>query len=117
MWVFVVDVFSMSVMGWSVSRSMKTELVRDALEKAIWVRNIHERLIHHSGGGSQYISIRYTERLAEAGISESVGATGDSYDDAIAVTIIGLYKTEDIYHLEPWKGLDAVEFATLERVD
>ena len=114
---FVVDVFSRSIVGWRVSRSMKTELVLDALEQAIWARNTHGKLIHHSDRGSQYLSIRYTERLAEAGISASVGTTGDSYDNAMAETIIGLYKTEVIYHQGPWKGLEAVEFATLEWVD
>ena len=104
-------------MGWRVSRFMKTELVLDALEQAIWARNTHGKMIHHSDRGSQYLSIRYTERLAEAGISVSVGTTGYSYDNAMAETIIGLYKTEVIYHQGTWKGLESVEFATLEWVD
>lgn len=82
---------------------MKTELVSDALEQAFWARNTRQQLIQHSDRGSQYLSIRYTERLAEAGISASVGATGDSYDNALAETIIGLYKTEVSYHQGPWK--------------
>jgi len=114
---FVVDVFARSIVGWRVSRSMKTELVLDALEQALWSRTNRQRLIHHSDRGSQYLSIRYTERLAEAGISASVGTTGDSYDNALAETIIGLYKTEVIHHHGPWKGRDAVEYATLEWVD
>jgi len=96
---------------------MKTELVLDALEQALWARSTHHQLIHHSDRGSQCLSIRYTERLAEVGINASVGTTGDSYDNALAETIIGLYKTEVIHHFGPWKGRDAVEFATLEWVD
>jgi transposase InsO family protein len=96
---------------------MKTGLVSDALEQALWARKEREDLIHHSGRGSQYPSIRYTERLAEVGINASVGTTGDSYDNALAETIIGLYKTEVIHHRGPWRSLDAVEYATLEWVD
>jgi len=114
---FVVDVFARVIVGWRVSRSMKTELVLDALEQALWARTNHHKLIHHSDRGSQYLSIRYTERLAEAGISASVGSTGDSYDNALAETVIGLYKTEVIHHRGPWKGRDTVEYATLEWVD
>jgi len=114
---FVIDVYARSIVGWRVSPSMKTELVLDALEQALWARNNHQQLIHHSDRGSQYLSIRYTERLAEAGINASVGTTGDSYDNALAETIIGLYKTEVIHHRGPWKGREAVEYATLEWVD
>ena len=114
---FVIDVFARSIVGWRVCRSMKTDLVLDDLEQALWARKRRQQLIHHSDRGSQYLSIRYTERLAEANISASVGTTGDSYDNALAETIIGLYKTEVIHHRGPWKGLDAVEYATLEWVD
>jgi len=114
---FVTDVFSRSIVGWCVANSMKTELVLDALEQALWARKNRLELIHHSDRGSQYLSIRYTERLAEAGITASVGTTGDSYDNALAETIIGLYKAEVIYHRGPWKGREAVEYATLEWVD
>ncbi|MEN7974121.1 MAG: IS3 family transposase, partial [Verrucomicrobiota bacterium] len=114
---FVIDVFARSIVGWRVSRSMKTGLVLDALEQALWARRDRGKLIHHSDRGSQYLSIRYTERLAEADIDASVGTTGDSYDNALAETIIGLYKTEVIHHRGPWRSLDAVEYATLEWVD
>jgi transposase InsO family protein len=114
---FVIDVYARSIVGWRVDGSMKTELVLDALEQALWARNNRLELIHHSDRGSQYLSIRYTERMAEAGISASVGTTGDSYDNALAETIIGLYKAEVIHHRGPWKGRDAVEYATLEWVD
>jgi transposase InsO family protein len=114
---FVIDVYARCIVGWRVSRSMKTELVLDALEQALWARKERQGLIHHSDRGSQYLSIRYTERMAEAGIDASVGTTGDSYDNALAETIIGLYKTEVIHHRGPWRGLDAVEYATLEWVD
>lgn len=113
---FVIDVFARSIVGWRVSRSMKTGLVLDALEQALWARRDRKQLIHHSDRGSQYLSIRYTERLAEAGIDASVGTTGDSYDNALAETMIGLYKTEVIRHRGPWRSLDAVEYATLEWV-
>jgi len=114
---FVTDVFARRIVGWRVARSMKTELVLDALEQALWARKNRLELIHHSDRGSQYLSIRYTERLAEAGVTASVGTTGDSYDNALAETIIGLYKAEVIHHRGPWKGRDAVEYATLEWVD
>ena len=115
---FVVDVFSRYIVGWRVSRSMKTELVLDALEQAIWARKETKNLIHHSDRGSQYLSIRYTERLADAGIESSVGSVGDSYDNALAETMNGLFKTEVIRHLQrgPWKTIDDVEYATLEWV-
>lgn len=114
---FVIDVFSRRIVGWRVSTSMKTERVLDALEQAIHVRGSSEALIHHSDRGSQYLSIRYSERLAEAGITASVGSVGDSYDNALAETINGLYKTEVIRKRGPWKKVDDVEFATLEWVD
>ena len=96
---------------------MHTDLVLDALEQALWARRETNALIHHSDHGSQYLSIRYTERLAEANIEASVGSTGDSYDNALAETINGLYKTEVIRHRSPWRNIDDVEFATLEWVD
>ena len=114
---FVIDVFARRVIGWRVARSMQTELVLDALEQALWSRSEVEGVIHHSDRGTQYLSIRYSERLTEAGVEPSVGTTGDSYDNALAETIIGLYKTEVIYHRGPWRGIDAVEYSTLEWVD
>lgn len=114
---FVIDVFSRLIAGWRVAKSMRTELVLDALEQAVWARSDTKGLVHHSDRGSQYLSIRYTERLAEAGIESSVGTTGDSYDNALAETIIGLYKTEVIRHRGPWRQIDAVEYATLEWID
>jgi len=116
---FVIDVFSRYIVGWRVSRSMQTDLVLDALEQAIWARKDTRNLIHHSDRGSQYLSIRYTERLAEAGIESSVGSVGDSYDNALAETINGLYKAEVIRNPQrgPWKTVDEVEYATLEWVD
>jgi transposase InsO family protein len=95
---FIIDVFARWIVGWRVSRSLRTDLVLDALEQALWSRQETDGLIHHSDRGSQYLSIRYTERLAEAGIHASVGRVGDSYDNALAETIIGLYKTEVIRH-------------------
>lgn len=89
----------------------------DALEQAIWARKHRQGLIHHNDRGSQYLSIRYTERMAGEGVNASVGTTGDSYDNALAETIIGLFKTEVIHHRSQWKGIDAVEYATLEWVD
>ena len=114
---FVIDVFGRRLVGWRVARSMKAELVLDALEQALWARGDAEGLIHHSDRGSQYLAIRYTERLAEAGIQCSVGTTGDSYDNALAESIIALFKTEVIYSRGPWKSIDPVEYATLEWVD
>src|SRR5829696_8139671 len=115
---FVVDAFSRFLVGWQASRSLRTDLALDALEMAIWRRQAQlDGLVHHSDRGSQYLSIRYTERLAEAGAVASVGSRGDSYDNALAETIIGLYKTELIRRRGPWKGLDQVEYATLEWVD
>ncbi len=115
---FVIDAYSRFLVGWRASTSLRTDLALDALEQAIWARSGDlEGLVHHSDRGSQYLSIRYTERLAEAGIEPSVGSVGDSYDNALAETIIGLYKTELIRRRGPWKGLDDVEYATLEWVD
>jgi transposase InsO family protein len=114
---FVVDVFARRIIGWGVARSMHAELVLDALEQAIWSRSDIEGVVHHSDRGSQYLSIRYSERLTEAGAQPSVGSVGDSYDNALAETIIGLYKTEVIHHRGPWRNLEAVEYATLEWVD
>jgi putative transposase len=116
---FVIDVYARYIVGWRVSRTAHASFVLDALEQAI-----HERkpvqgdgLIHHSDRGSQYLSITYTERLAEAGIEPSVGSVGDSYDNALAETINGLYKAEVIHRRGPWRSFEAVEFATLEWVD
>jgi transposase InsO family protein len=114
---FVIDVYARRIIGWRVARSMQTDLVLDALEQALWARSDAKGVIHHSARGCQYLSIRYTERLAEAGVDPSVGSVGDSYDNALAETIIGLYKTEVIHHRGPWRHLDAVEYATLEWVD
>jgi transposase InsO family protein len=114
---FVTDVFSRRIVGWRVASSMKADLVLDALEQALWARKAPKGLIHHSDRGSQYLSIRYTERLAEAGIESSVGSRGDSYDNALAETLNGLYKTEVIHRRGPWKNREAVEYATLEWVD
>jgi transposase InsO family protein len=115
---FVIDAFSRFIVGWQTSRSLRTDLALDALEMAIWRRQAQlEGLVHHSDRGSQYLSIRYTQRLAEAGAVTSVGSRGDSYDNALAETIIGLYKTELVRRRGPWRGLDEVEYATLEWVD
>jgi len=100
-----------------VSRSLSAELTLDALEQALWARPELQRLVHHSDRGGQYLSIRYTERLGEAGIEPSVGSVGDSYDNALAETVIGLFKTELIRRRGPWRDLDSVEIATLEWVD
>ena len=114
----VIDAFSRFLVGWQASRSLPTDLALDALEMAIWRRQAQlEGLVHHSDRGSQYLSIRYTDRLAEAGAVTSVGSRGDSYENALAETIIGLYKTELIRRRGPWRGLDEVEYATLEWVD
>ena len=114
---FVIDVFARRIIGWRVARSMNAELVLDALEQAIWSRSGIHGVVHHSDRGSQYLSIRYSERLAEIGAQTSVGSVGDSYDNALAETVIGLFKTEIIHHRGPWRNLDAVEYATLEWVD
>ena len=115
---FVIDVFARRIVGWRVSSSMTTDFVLDALEQALYARR-NERegeLVHHSDRGSQYVSIRYSERLAEARIEPSVGSRGDSYDNALAETINGLYKAELIHRRAPWKTREAVELATLEWV-
>ena len=115
---FVIDVYARRIVGWRVSRNMQTDFVLDALEQALYDRQPEraESLVHHSDRGSQYVSIRYTERLAEAGIEPSVGSRGDSYDNALAETINGLYKTELIHRRAPWKTRESVELATLEWV-
>ena len=116
---FVIDAYARRIVGWRVSRSAHAGFVLDALEQAI-----HDRkpvsgggIVHHSDRGGQYVSIKYTERLAEAGLVPSVGSVGDSYDNALAETINGLYKAEVIYRRGPWRTLEAVEYATLEWVD
>jgi transposase InsO family protein len=115
---FVIDVFARRIVGWRVSSSMRTDFVLDALEQALYARQPErqDELIHHSDRGSQYVSIRYSERLAEAGIEPSVGSKGDSYDNALAETINGLYKAELIHRRAPWKTKESVELATLEWV-
>jgi transposase InsO family protein len=114
---FVIDVFARRIVGWRASGSLRTDLALDALEQALYERPGVEDLVHHSDHGVQYLSIRYTERLAEAGIEPSVGTVGDSYDNAMAESVIGLYKTEVIWSRGPWRGVEDVEFATLEWVD
>jgi putative transposase len=116
---FVLDVCSRFVVGWQASRSLRTDLTLDALEMALWRRRAValNGLIHHSDRGSQYLAIRYTERLAQAGAVASVGSRGDSYDNALAESFNGLYKAELIRHGGPWRGLEDVEYATLEYVD
>jgi putative transposase len=116
---FIIDVFSRFVVGWQASRSLRTDLALDALEMALWARRARRGtgLIHHSDRGVQYLAVRYTERLAEAGVVPSVGSRGDSYDNALAESFNGLYKAELIRHEGPWQGLDEVEFATLEYID
>ena len=116
---FVIDAFARRIVGWRVSRSAATVFVLDALEQTLYERRRFRQgsLIHHSDRGSQYVSIRYTERLAAAGIEPSVGSVGDSYDNALAETVIGLFKTEVIHRRGPWRHTQAVEFATLEWVD
>lgn len=115
---FVIDAFSRRIVGWRVSNSLRSDLALDALEHAIYERDEvdRDRLIHHSDRGVQYLSIRYTERLAEAGIEPSVGSKGDSYDNALAESVIGLFKTEVIRQRSPWRSLEDVEFAVLEWV-
>jgi transposase InsO family protein len=114
----VIDVFARRIVGWRVSSSMQTDFVLDALEQALYARQPEksEGLVHHSDRGSQYLSIRYTERLAQAGIEPSVGGRGDSYDNALAESINGLYKAELIHRKAPWKTKASVELATLEWV-
>lgn len=116
---FVIDVFARKIVGWRVSTSMRADLVLDALEQALHDRSDadQDRLVHHSDQGVQYLSIRYTERLVEAGIEPSVGSRGDAYDNALAECVIGLYKTEVIVRKGPWKNSEDVEFKTFEWVD
>jgi len=118
---FIIDVFSRRILGWRVSKSLRADLALDALEQAIWTRQSEdittlEGLVHHSDRGSQYLSIRYTERLAAEGAITSVGSKGDSYDNAMAESIIGLYKAELITAQAPWKTIEDVELATLSWV-
>ena len=115
----MIDVYAHYIVGWRVSRTAHASFVLDALEQALHDRRPAYRggLIHHSDRGSQYVSIKYTERLAEAGIEPSVGSVGDSYNNALAETINGLYKAEVIHRRGPWRSFEAVEFATLEWVD
>jgi len=113
---FVIDVFSRFIVGWRVTSAPRTDLALDALEQALWARPARNGLIHHSDRGVQYLSIRYTERLVAAGIEGSVGRVGDSYDNALAESVIGLYKTEVIRRGGPWRGIEAVELATLDWV-
>ena len=115
---FIIDVFARRIVGWRVSRSMRTDFVLEALEQAMYARQPQgdDALIHHSDRGSQVVSIRYSERLAEAGMEPSVGSTGDSYDNALAETLNGLYKAEVIHRCGPWKTAEAVELATLDWV-
>ncbi len=116
---FVIDAFARRIVGWRASRTAHAGFVLDALDQALHDRRPVHRggLVHHSDRGSQYVSIRYSERLAEAGIEPSVGSVGDSYDNALAETINGLYKAEVIHRRGPWRNFEAVEFATLEWVD
>jgi len=114
---FIVDVYSRFIVGWRVSRNMKTDFVLDALEQALYARQPEKSgLIHHSDRGAQYVSIRYSERLMQAGVEPSVGSTGDSYDNALAETINGLYKTELVRKKGPWKTVEALEWETLNWV-
>ena len=116
---FVIDVFARRIVGWRVSASLRTDFVLDALEQAIYARcdvTVGD-LVHHSDRGSQYLAMRYAERLADAGIEPSVGSRGDSYDNALAESVIGLFKTEVIQRQGPWRTREAVEFATLAWVD
>ena len=114
---FVTDVYARKIVGWRVWNSLKTDLILDALEQALYARTGTKGLVHHSDRGCQYLSIRYTERLAEAGIESSVGSVGDSYDNALAETMFGLFKAEVIWPRGPWKNMEEVEYATLEWVD
>ena len=116
---FVIDAYARRIVGWRASRSARADFVLDALEQALYDRQPVRKsgLVHHSDRGVQYVSIKYTERLVEAGVEPSVGSVGDSYDNALAETINGLYKTEVIHRRGPWRSFEAVEFATLEWVD
>ena len=116
---FVIDVFARRIVGWRVSSSLRTDFVLDALEQAIYARGGARPagLVHHSDQGTQDLSMRYTDRLAEAGIAPSVGSRGNAYDNALAESVIGLFKTEVIRRQGPWRNLDTVEFATLTWID
>jgi putative transposase len=119
---FVIDVFSRRIVGWKADTTMQTSLVLDTLEMALWARDhaglpVGEGMIHHSDAGSQYTSFAFTQRLVDVGVDPSIGSVGDGYDNALAETTIGLYKTELINPQRPWKTLDEIEFATLEWVD
>ena len=114
---FVIDVFARRIVGWRVDTTLRSDLALDALEQALHARPDRAGLVHHSDRGVQYLAIRYTERLAAAGIEPSVGSVGDSYDNALAESVIGLYKTEVIRAQGPWRHVEAVEFATLAWVD
>jgi putative transposase len=115
---FVIDAFSRRIVGWQLASHLRTDLALDALEMAIWRRNtVLDGLVHHSDRGSQYLAIRHTQRLADAGAVTSVGSCGDLFDNALAETTIGLDKTELIRRRGPWRGPDDVELATLEWVD
>ena len=118
---FVTDVYSRRIVGWQASHSLKTDLALHALEQAVWERSRYgtslDGLAHHSDGGVQYLSIRYTTRLAECGVVNSVGSHGNSYDNVLAESMFGLYKIELVLNKSPWRGLDDLELATLEWVD
>ena len=114
---FVIDVFARRIVGWRVATTLRTDLTLDALEQALHARPDRDGLVHHSDRGVQYLALRYTDRLAAAGIAPSVGTVGDSYDNALAESVIGLYKTEVIRRQGPWRHVEAVEFATLAWVD
>ena len=115
---FIIDCFSRRIVGWQLARHLRAELALDALEMAIWTRrSALDGLVHHADRGGQYLAIRYTERLGEVGAVASVGSRGDSYDNALAESVIGLYKTELVRNRGPWRGLDDLEIATLEWVD
>ena len=116
---FVIDAYARRIVGWRVSASLRTDFVLDALEQAIYDRcgEAADGLVHHSDRGVQYVSMRYTDRLADAGIAPSIGSRGDAYDNALAESVIGLFKTEVIRRRGPWRHLEAVEFATLAWVD
>ena len=115
---FIIDVFARAIVGWKVSKHMNTDMVMAALNQAIVNRNKPKNVIHHSDRGVQYLSIRYTSRMADSSIIASVGTTGDSYDNALAETVNGLYKSEVIHYLKKsWNGVNDVELATLEWVD
>lgn len=116
---FVIDAFARRIVGWRVSNSLQADIALDALEQALHDRSVNQKtgLVHHNDRGVQYVSIRYAQRLSEVGIEPSVGSVGDSYDNALAETINGLYKTELIRQQRPWRTIEDVEFATLKWVD